>query len=280
MQDRPKWIVSLTEFLIDNFTVLATIGYTSYVIYRREILKATITTDDLITAVLAVLGLLATSEIIERYRKLTSIDRSNKRILSLLESQLTDRPSAIAFFEKLPALDTYIQSANSIDMGGFTLTSAINKQFSNIRERIKEGAIIRLLIADPDSLALQMASLRSEDPDEGIYFRKRLDASLQDIEYLHRFWTEHQAQSSNPTKKGSLFVRLLPYAPSFSVLVFDRAQSYGKVIVEIYAHKTFRETAAFSLTSQRDGNWYEYFANQFEVMWKEAKVWEPRSKSL
>ena len=259
MEGKPKWLVSLTEFLLDNVTVLATVAYASYVIYRRQILSASVTTDDLITAVMAVLGLLAISELIERYRKLASIDKSNKHIVSLLEGQLTDRPSAIAFFEKLPALDAYIQAANTIDMCGFTLTSAINKQFSNIRERIREGASIRLLIADPDSPALQMASLRSEQPDGGVYFRKRLEATFQDIEYLQQSWAEHQTQSTNPAKKGSLSVRLLPYAPSFGVLVFDRTQPYGKIIVELYAHKTFRESATFSLTSQRDGNWHEYF---------------------
>jgi len=221
-----------------------------------------------------VLALLATSEIIERYRKLANIEKLSSRTVTLLEGQLADRPSAIAFFEKMPVLDPLIQASTSIDLCGFTLTSTINKQFSNLRERLKDGGHVRVLISEPDSLALQMASLRSEDPDEGVYFTKRLAATIQDIEYLHQTWAEYQP--TGKSTKGLLEVRLLPYAPSFSVLVFNGDQPQGKVIVELYAHKTFMETAVFTLNSQKDGNWYAYFVSQFEVMWKEAKKWEPR----
>jgi len=276
MKSKPKWFLGFTNFLLDNATVLATVFYASYLIYRREVYKANITTDDLITGVLAVLGLLAISEIIERYRKLANIERLSNKAVTLLESQFADRPSAIAFFEKMPPLDPFVQASTSIDLCGFTLTSTINKQFSSIRERLKDGANVRLLISEPDSLALQMASLRSEDPDEGIYFGKRLAATIQDIEYLHKTWREYQP--SGKSKKGHLEVRLLPYAPSFSILVFNGNQPQGKVIVELYAHKTFMETAVFTLNSQKDGNWYEYFISQFEVMWKDAKIWEPSLK--
>ena len=269
---RPKWLVNLTSFLIDNLAVLATIGYASYVIYRKAVLGSAVTTDDLLTAILAVLGLLAISEIVERYRKLTSIEKSSKNVESLLKSQFADRPSAITFFEKMPSLETYTQNANSIDLCGLTLTSTVNKQFSNIRERLKQGTNVRLLIVDPDSLALEMSSLRSETPDGGVYFRKRIEASLQDMAYLYKSWKESQ---ENSTKNGSLSISLLPYAPSFSILMFNGNQPNGMIIVELYAHKTYMETVVFTLTSQRDGNWYDYFVNQFEVMWKDAKEWKP-----
>lgn len=274
MKSKQKWLYVLTNFLLDNITVLTTVIYASFLIYKKEVDKANITTDDLLTGVLAVLGLLAISEIIERYRKLANIEKLSNQAVTLLESQFASRPSAIAFFEKMPTLDPLVQASTSIDLCGFTLTSTINKQFSNIRERLKEGANVRLLISEPDSLALQMASLRSEDPDEGVYFSKRLATTMQDIEYLNKTWMEYQP--SGKSKKGILEVRLLPYAPSFSVLVFNGGQPQGKVIVELYAHKTFMETAVFTLSSQKDGDWYEYFISQFEVMWKDAKKWEPK----
>jgi low affinity Fe/Cu permease len=66
--------------------------------------------------------------------------------------ELSERPSARDFFVKAPALDDYVRSAMQIDMCGVTLTSAVNKQFGNLRERLAQGATLRLLIADSDSL--------------------------------------------------------------------------------------------------------------------------------
>jgi len=277
MSDRPKWLQSLAEFLIDNITVLLTIGFAGYIIYRREVAQIAVTTDQLLTAILGVLGLLAISEIVERYSKLTSIERSVKRALSFLESRLAEHPSAIAFFQKPPGLDSYVQSANQIDMCGVSLTTTLNKQFSNLRERLKEGAKIRLLVIDPDSLAVQMSAQRSEAPDDVDYYRTRLEATFRDIEYLHKSWTEYQSQGS-PSKGGSVAVRLLSYAPSFGIISFDANRTNGIVFVEVYPHSYgYKSPPTFELTPQRDGIWYDYFVGQFDEMWKGAKPWKPKT---
>lgn len=232
MSEKPQWLQSLVEFLIDNFTILLTIGFATYVIYRQEITKIAFPPDDLLTAILAVLGLLATSEIIERYRRLNSIHKANRRILSLLEGRFTDRPSALAFFQKLPNLDSYIVAANQIDLCGVSLTATVNKQFSNLRERLKAGANIRILIADPDSLALKMSAARSESPEDAEYFHKRVEATFNDLEYIYKSWVELQ-QLNDSSRRGNLSVRLMTFAPSFGILSLDANGSNGVVFIEL-----------------------------------------------
>jgi len=279
MSDKPKWLQNLAEFLIDNITVLLTIGFAGYIIYRREVAQAAVSTDDLLTAILWVLGLLATSEIVERYRRLGSIEKSVKRGLSLLEGRFTDRPSAIAFFEKPQSVDSYIQSANQIDMCGVTLTSTVNKQFSNLRERLRQGAQIRLLVMDPDSLAPQMSAQRSTGTDDVSYYFTRLEATLRDIEYLQKSWAEPQSQQGSSVGKGGLSVRFLSYAPSFGTISLDAGGSNGIVFVEIYPHKSYKVQPAFDLTPYRDGEWYNFFVEQFEQMWQSGKPWTPGTDS-
>jgi hypothetical protein len=170
MTDRPKWVQNTIEFFIDNVSVLATLGTASYVIFRQSNAATKFATDDLIAAVLGVLGLLALSEFIERYRRLNSIEKISRKALFLLENRLADRPSALSFFVKLPNIENQMKVANRIDLCGVTLTSTINRQLSNLRERLRQGATVRILIADPESLALKMSDLRSEDPN-GEYYR-------------------------------------------------------------------------------------------------------------
>ena len=91
-------------------------------------------------------------------------------------------------------------------------------------------------------------------------------------------WHRDQEQGDSP-KAGDFSVRLLAYAPSFSILAFDVSQPNGSVYVEIYPHKTAKKTPWFVLRSQRDGEWYWYFADQFEKMWQDAKPWAPAEES-
>jgi len=233
MSSKPKWPQVLAEFLIDNIAILLTIGFAGYIIYRQEVAQTAVSTDELLTAILAVLALLATSEIIERYRRLNSIEKAVNRALSFLESRFTDRPSAIAFFQKTPSLDHYVQSANQIDVCGVTLTSTINKQFGNLRERLQAGAKIRILVIDPDSIALKMSAERSTSPDDTDYYRVRLDATLREMEYLFKSWEELKALQDSSSKTGNLSVRLLSYAPSFGIISFDANQDNGIAFIEI-----------------------------------------------
>jgi hypothetical protein len=171
-------------------------------------------------------------------------------------------------------------SANQIDLCGVSLTSTVNKQFSNLRERLKEGVNVNVLVADPDSLALQMSAARSgslEDEDVE-YFRKRLETTFNDLEYLYKSWLEYQKLDST-LKKGSLSVRLIPYSPSFGIISFDANRSNGILFVELYPHYSYGTQPTFDLTFQRDGEWYKHFVEQFEQMWKDAKPWTPKALS-
>lgn len=196
--------------------------------------------------------------------------------------ELSERPSARDFFIKAPILDPYVRSATHIDLCGVTLTSTINKQFPNLRERIRQGATLRLLIVDPNSLGLEMSALRSEVPDDVEYYTKRLEATLKDISYLDRggFGFEQQELQRDRQRKDDFSVRLLPYAPSFGIYRFESATGKNDIFVELYTHGSgYGTPPIFSLTPDRDGVWYDYFTRQFNDMWQQAKPWEPNAGS-
>jgi len=275
MKTLTRWFSSSVGFLLDNVAILLTAGFAGYVIYRQELRHLAVPIDDLMTAVLWILGLLAISELVERYRVLNRIESAAKRTLSLLEGGSAERPSSIAFFQKIPDISSFVQTARQIDLCGLTLTSTVNKQFGNLRESLRRNASIRLLVADPNSLALEMSSLRSEAPEDTEYYRKRLEAALQDIEYLYKSWVEHLA-TVGASEAGEFSVRLLSYAPSFGLMSFDTSQGNGTVFVEVFTHKGgFNSPPMFSLTRERDGKWFDYFASQFDEMWDDASPWTP-----
>lgn len=276
MLEKPKWLQNVAEFLIDNFTILLTIGFAFFVIYRQAMTTLAFTTNELLTTILAVLGLLATSEITERYRRLKSIQVGNRRILLLLEGRFTDRASSLVFFRKTPNLDSYMEVANKIDLCGVSLTATVNKQLSNLRERLNDGASIRVLIADPNSLAPKMSAARSGiSPAE--YFHKRLEATLNDLKYVYD--SQLEPRPTDPTRRGSFSVRLMPFTPSFGILSLDPNRPNGTVFIELYPHYKYGIQPAFDLTFHRDGEWYNYFINQFEQMWTNAIPWVPANSS-
>jgi hypothetical protein len=271
MSDKQKKILhDLVDIVADNAALLFTIGYAGYIIYRHDIAKEDVPIDQLLTAILWVIGFLAISEIVERYRKLNAIHNSVERSVHFLESRLTDRPSAMAFFQKPPNIRSYLERATQIDLCGVTLTSTLNKEYGTIRDRLQAGARIRIMLIDPESNALDMTAQRSMNPDDLDYYRIRLESSLRELAYIFKF--------VDTTKSiGVISVRLLSYAPSFGIVSLDSKEKDGVTLIDIYPHKFGYEVPpTFDLIPERDQDWHAYFVKQFEIMWDAAKPWDPK----
>ncbi len=197
-------------------------------------------------------------------------ERVNELVLKL------ESPSARDFFKKSPSandLQKHIQNAKKIDLCGVTLTVTLNRNFSNLRQQLYHGADIRIMIIYPNIETLSGAAKRSETGSVD-YYRRRLEASLNDIEYLYKNWQEYRQSSDSET--GNLAVGLLPYTPSFGMLGFDSGDSNRVMIVEMYPHhKGYDSPPNFYLTQEKDGVWYDYFTTQFEEMWERTTSWQP-----
>jgi len=206
-------------------------------------------------------------------------DRQNREILgeqiSELRGNLPDRPSAKAFFRTIPDLGAYFKQATQIDLCGVTLTSTINKNFPMLRERLEAGARIRILLIDPTSHAIEMSAQRSDNPIDFEYYRRRLEGAFTDLAYLHKHYEDVRQTLKNPSKLGSLSVRLISYAPSFGITSLDFKKKEGIIFIEIYPHKFgYNTPPTFHLMHEQDKEWYTYFGDQFEQMWAAAKPWE------
>ncbi len=207
-------------------------------------------------------------------------DRLNREILSEqiseLRKSLPDRPSAMAFFQAPQDIRPSLQRALQIDLCGVTLTSTLNKEYGTLRERLQAGAKIRIMIIDPDSLAIEMSAQRTGNPKDLDYHRTRLDSALREIAYIYKSMRDTKPKKGAPT--GSLGVRLLPYAPSFGILSMDARQKDGIAFIELYPHKFgYMTPVVFDLTPERDQSWHDYFVKQFDVMWDAAKPWDPKA---
>ena len=198
----------------------------------------------------------------------------SEKVQLLLNQLKNERPDASKFFEPSPQLETYFDTADQIDLCGVTLTSTLNRGFSSIRERVFAGAHVRLLIIKPSHLPLQMAMSRSENTESLDYFKKRLESTLNDVEYMHKNLSEKKAEMQ--VGLGKFEVKLMDYAPSFGIISFDSHKPNATMFTEIYPHHSgYGNPPKFTLTKQGDTEWHKYFTEQFESMWSYAEDWNP-----
>jgi hypothetical protein len=193
-----------------------------------------------------------------------------------LKRNLPERPSAVSFFRPLQNLDSRFKTAEYIDLCGVTLTNTINARFTILRERLQAGAQLRFLIINPESQAINMSSQRSINPKDTAYYQRRLESTFADLTYLYKFCEDMKGSQKKGSRFGSISVKMFSYAPSFAIISLDAKSKQGIVQVELYTHKFgFKTPPFFTLTPENDKEWYTYFIDQFEQMWKTSEPWNP-----
>jgi hypothetical protein len=160
-----------------------------------------------------------------------------------------------------PHFENNFQDAQEIFIVGTTLSRTVRDYLGIFEKRLKEGARIKFVIIDPKSDAAKQATLRSYGVKSEDFYHNRIKPTIDLLQIL----------ASLPDLKGVSEFRLLPYMPSFGLVLINPKEANGKIYVEIYQHKSLEPNPLFILEAQRDEKWYRFFLQQFEVLWSSSR---------
>jgi hypothetical protein len=227
--------------------------------------RSGITIDEMLQWTLIVLALLATTQLLDRFRIMRDIDTK----LDGLADRAQGFSGATSFFiERIPHLEERFRRAKFIAINGMTLSTTSDNFWGTFEQRIEDGAGIRLLIIDPEHPALSVAANRFHKHQDPQRVRREIEHTLDNLESL----------VATTGSKGSFQVRLLPFVPPYGIWLIDANTPQAEIWVELY---TFRDEPepSFQLFPSRDGVWFAFFQQQFETMWNASKDWNPNQAS-
>jgi len=218
---------------------------------------------ELFNGILAVLLLVAVGGIWDRIKRLHRIEEATQQTKSLLETKVIQRIRADEFFEtnNRPTSE-FLATASNIAISGITLGNT-TRDFSNvIGQRLVAGACVKLMMVDATDEALNQVVARSWSNPTTEYYKKRLENTSALISII--------AGNLKPT--GTLEIGYLPFVPSFGIVMVDPESPTGALYVEIYHHNVDKPFPRFRLTVSKDLYWFQFFKEQFELMWKRCRV--------
>jgi hypothetical protein len=217
-----------------------------------------ISTEALAAGTLATLALLAYSTLgsRERMQRLTDVSEATQ---ALFEQVIGGRPKAGDFFWKQKhSLERGIAQARFIGGVGISLSRTVRDYLAEFENRLEAGASIRLIVIDPASSAPRQARLRSKGGVEDDFFVDLIRTTAARLCILAELGD----------LPGTLELGLLPYVPSFGLFLIDPDEPHGRIIVEIYQHKSLAFNPTFELDAQQDAQWYRFFREQFDLLWE------------
>lgn len=207
--------------------------------------------------VLAILTLLAVDALTERMSVIENLERKIDN-LATSKATLRDRSTLPIFWETG-------NSASEVFAIGVSLISAVVNHQSMLEQKVKEGHKVRLLLLNPVSptIAIWDAS------NKPAVTRNDIERTLQILEKM---------KSLEKHNKRNCQIRISDIFLPFSVVVFDADENEGRMIVEYHTYnRALMERPHIQLTRAEDGRWYDFYLQQCEQFWKDAKEWQPNS---
>lgn len=247
--------------VIENVPAFLTVAFAAYVLVQSQ--RATLTEMEVLLWLLGIVGLLATSELVERFRRLRRIETASQRTLEAVEAlSVGDAEGVLRDRGGVSNLSKEASKAKEIWACGYSLINLVTTCQGFFEERLKDRCRMRFLVLDPQSSAAQtLDALVTTRSGELIGDVKNTLARLERV--------RTNAASANP---GQLEIRVLKVAPTCSLILVDPDKPDGYVHVEPYPPYQGLPLDVgrphFILT-QTYGRWYQFFREQFERMWND-----------
>ncbi len=152
-----------------------------------------------------------------------------------------------------------MSTASSVAMLGFSHSRMIASYKSELIALLSRGGTLRVMAMDPTCDAVIEANARSSAPKKTEQAaRHQYQAAIADI---------YSIRDTVPTT-GVFEFRLIDRMPPYTIYVFDEAAVQAELYVWLTPWRVpSSQRPGFRLSRGADEQWYDFFANQFAVMW-------------
>ncbi len=217
--------------------------------------------------ILTTLGILAISALNNRYHFERIKDSTDKALqgiektLKALQVKFGDRSPAEQFFiDHMPPLAPYLEKARDIRISGVVLQRTIRDNLNIFATCLREGANIKIVLIDPDSIAARHTA-DEHFPLERL--KAHFDATWQNLLWL----------SKQPNSKGTLEIRFSDEKAFANIIAIDAEKEYGIIFIEVRPQRWISggSRPRFELRPGRDGYWFGYYKDQFDMLWKDCR---------
>lgn len=256
---RQNWFHRFLSTLIDYLPVIVTV--IAAVAATLAAIRQTISVDEMLQWILTVLALLATTLMVDRLRVIRGIESELEKIRGDIDAP---KGADALFTQRMPDLEDRLKQARTIAINGITLSRTSDTMWPVFRDCVKGGGSVRLLVIDPDHVAVELAARRFHKTQNAEPIRREARHALDNFESL----------LSQPGATGQLEVKLAQFVPICGIWLIDVDTPRAEIWVEVYTYRATPEPT-FHLLPGRDGDWFDNFRTQFENMWIDAKVWSP-----
>ncbi len=160
------------------------------------------------------------------------------------------------------SLDEEISDFTELYVVAMNMRRTLTNYYGIFEHKLKDGANLRFLLVDPTSDAVPIIAERNYVYRDVEKLQEAIQSTLDNLSYLAK---------TKPVK-GSLEFKVLRFVPSFGMTLVNPERPDGKIRVDLYPYRVPPDTyPSFWVTRESDEHWYQFFLEQFYLLWESGK---------
>lgn len=215
--------------------------------------------DLLLSAVLASLAMVSTGLLVSRQenRRLSDAISRIENLDYLSDKFLNQKYNR-------DQLRMRLRTSREMFLWGITFTRTIPLLRDDIEYGLENGLKIKILLMKPSTPAVEMAAFRSKD------------SSINELNLVLKSNLSRLQTLSSRNIAGKLEVRYISYLPPHTIICCDPHLMSGHMFVRLSSFRVPNQVRpTFELTNANDKHWFDFFAGQFEAVWKDSEAVDP-----
>ena len=162
-------------------------------------------------------------------------------------------------------LDERVRDCSDLLLIGNSLSRTLDQYYDVLEAKLKKGHKIRVVMGNPEGLAIDMTVTRKYRPVNTDVWRKQVRSALDELAHLK--------QNLAPEMTELLEIRTIDYNLSHGSIMIDLNKSDGLLFLWYHSFKTRKHSRPKYLLDKNDGYWYSYFTEEANAIWESSKPW-------
>lgn len=154
-----------------------------------------------------------------------------------------------------------VPQASKVIIWAVSLSKTMSSWEAEFSKALKRGAELEFLLVKQESSALKMAALTLSPQTSEDEENQKLRSSLKRLAQI----------AHSQDKLHRVVVRELDYLPPWGVLAINPDSNSGFMQVSLRTYETeTTERLSFKLSAKKDGYWFKFVKNRYDLAWKKA----------
>jgi hypothetical protein len=200
---------------------------------------------------LAVLGLLAISNLVNRYRIDVMLKKSSETTETLFLEEFSSEQQTSDF-----------DNASELWLVGIALTQTMRKQHSRIERLLKKGTKIKVLLVHPKGPALKIAVARS--------YRHTTEKQTRN-EILDTITTLCDLRRVAPK---NLEIRTIENPLGHAIFAINPTTASGVLYIAHFTFKMPGTSRPKYVLRAKDSKWYDFYRDELCTLWENGVEWQ------